>query len=67
MGEAESAQFLSSRLAGDAHVSASTQNQALNGLLFLYKEILEKKVGFRGKRVGVAMGFSRQRAIMLTG
>jgi len=44
MGEAEIAQFLSS-LASDAHVSASTQNQALNALLFLYKEILEKKIG----------------------
>jgi hypothetical protein len=36
MGEAEIAQFLSS-LASDAHVSASTQNQALNAMLFLYK------------------------------
>ena len=44
MGEAEIAQFFSS-LASDAHVSASTQNQALNALLFLYKEILEKKIG----------------------
>lgn len=44
MGEAQIAQFLSS-LASDAHVSASTQNQALNALLFLYKEILEKKIG----------------------
>jgi integron integrase len=44
MGEAEIAQFLSS-LASDAHMSASTQNQALNALLFLYKEILEKKIG----------------------
>lgn len=26
-------------------MSASTQNQALNALLFLYKEILEKKIG----------------------
>ena len=44
MGEAEIAQFLSS-LASDGHVSASTQNQALNALLFLYKEVLEKKIG----------------------
>ena len=34
MGEAEIAQFLSS-LATDSHVSASTQNQALNAILFL--------------------------------
>ena len=44
MGEAEIAQFLSS-LASDAHVSASTQNQALNALLFLYKGVLEKNIG----------------------
>ncbi len=34
LGEAEIGHFLSS-LASDAHVSASTQNQALNALLFL--------------------------------
>jgi integron integrase len=43
LGEPEIAQFLSS-LASDSHVSASTQNQALNALLFLYKEVLEKKI-----------------------
>src|SRR4029450_10093025 len=35
MGETEIAQFLSA-LAQERHVSASTQNQALNALLFLY-------------------------------
>jgi integron integrase len=45
LGELEIGQFLSS-LATDAHVAASTQNQALNALLFLYKEVLEQKVGF---------------------
>jgi integron integrase len=44
MAEAEIAQFLSS-LASDGHVSASTQNQAFNALLFLYKEVLSKKIG----------------------
>jgi len=44
MAETEIAQFLSS-LASESHVSASTQNQALNALLFLYKEVLEKKIG----------------------
>ena len=44
MGEAEIAAFLSS-LASESHVSASTQNQALNALLFLYHEVLEKKIG----------------------
>jgi hypothetical protein len=44
MGEAEISQFLSS-LATEAHVSASTQNQALNALVFLYQDVLEKKIG----------------------
>jgi len=44
MAEAEIASFLSS-LASDGHVSASTQNQAFNALLFLYKEVLDKKIG----------------------
>ena len=37
MGEAEIGRFLSS-LATESHVSASTQNQALNALLFLTKK-----------------------------
>ena len=45
MGEAKIAQFLSS-LATESHVSASTQNQALNALLFLYREILKKDIGY---------------------
>jgi len=45
MGEAEIGQFLSS-LASDAHVSASTQNQALNAVLFLYREVLGKDIGY---------------------
>ncbi len=44
MGEQEIARFLSS-LATERHVSASTQNQALNALLFLYHQVLEKKIG----------------------
>ena len=44
MGEAEIAQFLSS-LARDAHVAASTQNQALNAIVFLYHHVLEKEIG----------------------
>jgi integron integrase len=44
MAEAEIGQFLSS-LATHSRVSASTQNQALNALLFLYNKILEKKIG----------------------
>ena len=44
IGEAEIGRFLSS-LATERRVSASTQNQALNALLFLYHEVLEKKIG----------------------
>lgn len=39
MGEAEVSRFLT-HLAVDSKVSASTQNQALSALLFLYREIL---------------------------
>ena len=44
MAESEIAQFLSS-LATEGRVSASTQNQALNALLFLYHEVLSKEIG----------------------
>jgi integron integrase len=44
-GEKEIAQFLSS-LASEQHVSASTQNQALNAILFLYREVLRKDIGY---------------------
>ena len=44
MAEAEIAGFLSS-LATVRRVSASTQNQAFNALLFLYNEVLSKKIG----------------------
>lgn len=45
MSEKEIAQFLSS-LASELHVSASTQNQALNGILFLYRGVLRKGIGY---------------------
>jgi len=45
MGEAEIGQFLSS-LALDGKVSASTQNQALSALLFLYREVLHRDVAW---------------------
>lgn len=41
MGEPEIGRFLSS-LATDGHVSASTQNQALSAILFLYQEVLRR-------------------------
>ena len=45
MGEAEIAQFLS-HLANVRQVSASTQNQAFSALLFLYQQILARKLEF---------------------
>ena len=45
MGETEIGRFLSS-LATNSHVRASTQNQALNALLFLYQQILKRQVGW---------------------
>ena len=45
MGEGEVGRFLSA-LATELRVSASTQNQALNALLFLYKEVLHKRIAF---------------------
>jgi integron integrase len=44
LGAAEIARFLS-YLATDRHVSASTQNQALSALLFLYRHVLGIDVG----------------------
>jgi site-specific recombinase XerD len=45
MGEAEIAQFLT-HLAVDKQVAASTQNQALSALLFLYQQVLDRKLDF---------------------
>lgn len=44
MSETEIAQFLSS-LAIHGHVSASTQNQAFNAVMFLYNVVLDRKIG----------------------
>jgi integron integrase len=45
MAETEIARFLSN-LATESHVSASTQNQALNAILFLYREVLRKPIRY---------------------
>ena len=45
LGAAEVSNFLSS-LAVEGHVSASTQNQALAALLFLYRDVLRMPVGW---------------------
>ncbi|MHA1305293.1 MAG: integron integrase [Candidatus Heimdallarchaeaceae archaeon] len=44
MGAPEVQAFLN-YLAVDQHVSASTQNQALNALVFLYKHVIKKELG----------------------
>ena len=56
MGAQEITAFLS-MLATERHVSASTQNQALGALLFLYRAVLEREVPWlddlvRAKRPG---------------
>ena len=45
MGQEEVEQFLTS-LAVDRHVSATTQNQALHSILFLYREVLARELGW---------------------
>jgi len=44
MGEKEISQYIS-HLATDKKVSSSTQNQALNAIVFLYKQVLKKELG----------------------
>jgi integrase len=48
MGEEEIAAFLT-HLAVQRHVATSTQNQALCALLFLYNQVLERKLDFMEK------------------
>jgi len=45
MGEKEVKEFLT-HLAREGQVAASTQNQALSALLFLYKEVLKQEIGW---------------------
>jgi integron integrase len=45
MREAEMSEFLT-HLARSGNVSASTQNQALSALLFLYKDVLKQEIGW---------------------
>lgn len=45
MGEAEVSAFLT-HLAREGNVAASTQNQALSALLFLYKQVLKQEFGW---------------------
>jgi integron integrase len=71
LGEAEVRQFLSS-LAVEQQVAASTQNQALAALTFLYTKVLDQPFGrIEGihparqvRRVPVVLGVSEVRAIL---
>jgi len=71
MGTAEVEEFLS-HLAVDAHVSASTQNQALGALLFLYQQVLKLNIGRldavrarRPERVPMVLSAAEVQALIL--
>ena len=63
MAEGEVAEFLT-HLARDLNVAASTQNQALSALLFLYKEVLKHEIGWLEKveraKIHLPFAFARK-------
>ena len=71
MGEQEIAAFLND-LATVKNVSASTQNQALHALLFLYRHVLGRSIGLvaditpakRGRGLPIVLSFSEVRIIL---
>lgn len=71
MGMAEVNRFLT-HLAAQRDVSASTQNQALSAILFLYKEVLNQQLGWldgferakRPARLPVALSPAEVRAVL---
>ena len=70
MGSAEVNAFLT-HLAVDLQVSASTQNQALSALLFLYRQLLERDLDLEGvirartrPRLPVVMTVAEVRAVL---
>ena len=71
MGKQEVEQFLS-HLAVERNVAASTQNQALSAILFLYKEVLEQDIGWldnverakRPARLPVVLTATEVRAVL---
>ncbi len=70
MGEAEVTEFLT-YLATERKVAAATQNQALSALLFLYEQVLERKLKFlnverssRPPRVPVVLTKEEVRAVL---
>jgi site-specific recombinase XerD len=69
MGSAEVNAFLT-HLAVEGRVSASTQNQALSALLFLYRELLERDLDLEGvvrarqrRRLPVVLSEAEVRAV----
>jgi len=48
MGESEISKYIS-YLAVEQNVAASTQNQALNAIVFLYKQVLRRELGDFGR------------------
>lgn len=71
MSDREVAAFLT-HLAKELNVSAPTQNQALNALLFLYKHVLRQPIGIsgeivrakRGRRLPVVLSIAEVRAVL---
>ena len=71
MGEEQIAEFLT-HLAVEKHVAASTQNQALSALLFLYQQVLDRKLDFidkvervqRPPRIPVVLTPAEARAVL---
>jgi integron integrase len=71
MAAAEVGTFLS-WLASERHVSASTQRQALAGILFLYQKVLEQEIGWvdnivrakQSKRLPVVLTVEETRALL---
>jgi hypothetical protein len=71
MGSREVEDFLT-HLAVDKHVSASTQNQALQALLFLYRQVLEIDLPWlenvtrarRPKRLPVVLTVAKVRSVL---
>lgn len=76
MGAAEVQAFLT-HLAADRNVAAATQNQALNALVFLYREVIGGELGWldgfeparRGRRLPEVLSRAETRAVLdqLTG
>jgi site-specific recombinase XerD len=67
MGAAEVEAFLT-HLAVNENVAASTQNQALSALLFLYREVLKKDLDFAQRAIIVRDGKGeKDRVTMPTG